>query len=195
MKKNNYIIIIFFVFGIYFLSKPIYYYSKGILSQYIIGHSWEKYKKTGNKDGNLFNLDILGKIIIPSVDINQIILDGTTQRILSFGPGRVKGSSTLEDSNNNITIAAHRDSFFNKLKKISINDVIVIEHFNGRSKYIVSNIDVIDKSMLLTYSELLNYLNNSNIDKIEGTLTLFTCYPFEFIGAAPERFVVTARKV
>ena len=194
MRKSKVVILLLFVFGSYFLIKPIYYYSRGIFIQYFIEYKWSEYKRTGDIDDNIFNIDIIGKIIIPSLDMDHIVLDGTSQRVLAFGPGRVKGSSNLENTHNNITIAAHRDSFFYNLNNISMDDEIIIEHLDGKSKYKVFHIDIVDKKVLQTYGELLYYLNKSNTKWGDGSLTLFTCYPFEFIGAAQERFIVNAKR-
>ena len=72
--------------------------------------------------------------------MDYTILDGCSQRILAYGPGKMINSYQLRDNQSNIIISGHRDSFFKNLKNIEKDDLIYIEHDNGTSVYRVFNI-------------------------------------------------------
>ena len=84
----------------------------------------------------------------------------------------------------NIGIAAHRDTYFRPLRLIRVNDVIEMKTPAGESRYAVTETKVVHPSDI------------GVLARAPGRdLTLVTCYPFYYIGSAPERFIVHARKV
>ena len=81
-------------------------------------------------------------------------------------------------------IAGHRDTFFRPLKDLKIKDEIQFSTLNGDFRYVV-------ESLVIVEPDNVGVLAPSS----ENVLTLVTCYPFSYIGAAPKRFVVRARQV
>jgi len=83
----------------------------------------------------------------------------------------------------NVGISGHRDTFFRPLKDLKIKDEIQFSTWNGDFRYVVESLTVVDP-------------NNVGVlaPSSENLLTLVTCYPFFYIGAAPKRFVVRARQ-
>ena len=81
-------------------------------------------------------------------------------------------------------ISGHRDTFFRPLKDLRIKDEIQFSTLNGDFRYVVESLLVVDP-------------NNVGVlaPSSENLLTLVTCYPFFYIGAAPKRFVVRARQM
>ena len=173
------IFIITFILGITFLIKPVYFYSKGSLIQLLLIDSWDEYKNKRVKKYSWFNFEPIGKLIIPKISLEYIVLDGTGYDELSYGLGKVDDSALLHEKNQNIIIAGHRDSFFKKLKYISKNDQIILEHVEGESVYIVENIIIVSPFES-------KYITNNK----RNSLILITCFPFNFIGDAPKRFIV-----
>ena len=168
-----------FLLGVLLLIKPVYFYSRGILIQYILANSWDTYKNNGIIAKSWFDIYPIGKLTIDNILLNHIILDGSNDHELSYGLGRVNGSALLHEKKQNIIIAGHRDSFFKELKYITKNDQIVLEHIEGKSIYKVDQIVI------------TNPFDSSYItDNKKNTLTLITCFPFNFIGDAPKRFIV-----
>jgi sortase A len=96
--------------------------------------------------------------------------------------GHINGTS-LPGESGNIGIAGHRDTFFRSLKDIHRDDIILLHTATGIAKYEVDWIQITAP-------------NDGDIVSLttESGLTLVTCYPFYYIGAAPERFVVHARR-
>jgi sortase A len=129
------------------------------------------------KDG-----DFIGEIDIPKLDLSAIILEGSDERSLRLGVGHIQGTALPGDLGN-VSLAAHRDTFFRPLRKIRKNDEIHLITFDNSYRYRVDWARVVR-------SNNVNVLKPSQ----EPTLTLITCFPFYFVGSAPERFVVRAHK-
>jgi sortase A len=92
--------------------------------------------------------------------------------------------TALPGQRGNVGIAAHRDTFFRPLRNIQRDDVIVLTTLRGEYRYRVVSTKVVSPYDV----EVLNS---------DGTeiLTLVTCYPFYFVGSAPERFIVRAERI
>ncbi|MFZ0772134.1 MAG: class D sortase [Candidatus Sulfotelmatobacter sp.] len=127
--------------------------------------------------------DLLGRMDIPRLGISVAVLQGTGSRILRLGAGHIEGTP-LPGETGNSGIAGHRDTFFRELKDIRTNDEIQLQTPTGLFHYEVDWARVVepDDTTVLEPSTT------------ENTLTLVTCYPFYFLGPAPERFVVRAHK-
>ncbi|MGD0097760.1 MAG: class D sortase [Terracidiphilus sp.] len=126
--------------------------------------------------------DVLGRIEISRIGLSVVVLEGTTSQTLRRGVGHIEGTA-LPGERGNIGIAGHRDTYFRALKDIRANDEIQLETASGIAKYDVDWIQITAPSDGGIVSS-----------KSESTLTLVTCYPFQYIGAAPERFVVHAHR-
>ena len=83
----------------------------------------------------------------------------------------------------NLGVAAHRDGYFRVLKDIELGDELMITTENGPEAYVVLELKIVDPSAI----EVLDPTD-------EQSVTLVTCYPFYFVGHAPERFIVRAVK-
>jgi sortase A len=117
---------------------------------------------------------------IPRVGLSTLVLEGAEERELKLGPGHIPGTS-LPGDGGNVGVAGHRDTFFRPLRHIRKDDTIQLAtreqeyHYQVVSTRIVAPEDV----------EVLHPLE-------QETLTLVTCYPFDFVGPAPKRFIVRA---
>jgi sortase A len=112
-----------------------------------------------------------------------MIQEGTSTHTLQRGVGHITGTALLGRSGN-IGLAAHRDTFFRKLRNIHRGDEITLTALDGSYKYRVELISIVGP-------EDSAVLRNTG----ENILTLVTCYPFSYIGAAPKRFIVRAKQV
>ncbi len=126
--------------------------------------------------------DVLGRIEIPRLGMKVAILEGTAAQTLRLGVGHIKGTA-VPGQPGNIGIAGHRDTFFRALKDIRTNDKILIQTAAGLSSYEVDKVQIVapDDTGVLAPSD-------------RSAITLVTCYPFQFIGGAPERLVVHAHE-
>lgn len=122
-----------------------------------------------------------GLLRIPALGIRVPVYSGTDEFALSRGAGRVEWTPPL-GSSGNVGVAAHRDRAFRALKDIAKGDAILVDLLEGTLHYEVVGIRIVDPEdvHVLAHTETPH-------------LTLVTCYPFNFIGSAPHRFIVHAR--
>src|SRR5581483_9318692 len=123
---------------------------------------------------------LIGRIDIPRLQISAVIEEGDDRSTLRTAVGHIPGTA-LPGINGNVGLAAHRDSFFRGLAKVHDGDLIVVTTKTGTFRYYVELTGVVPP-------EQTTVLNAVGIP----TLTLVTCYPFHFVGPAPQRFIVTA---
>jgi sortase A len=117
---------------------------------------------------------------IPSVGVRVAVFEGTSDRTLNLGAGRVPGTAPF-GAVGNLALAGHRDGFFRGLKDIAIDDEVNLRHGDANVVYRVTEAFVVDP-------DAVHVLEPTE----DATLTLITCYPFYFVGHAPQRFIVRA---
>jgi len=117
---------------------------------------------------------------IPSVNLQAPIFDGTDELTLNRGVGRIQGTAPIGQPGN-LGIAGHRDGFFRALKDVREKDTIVLDEGGKTEEYVVKQIQVVkpEDTYVLAPTTV-------------PTLTLVTCFPFYFVGSAPQRYIVTA---
>ena len=126
---------------------------------------------------------VLGRLEIPTLGVSTIVREGEDARTLQLAVGHIAGTA-LPGAAGNIGLAGHRDTFFRRLREIDPGDVIRLVAVEGTFTYVVESTQIVDPGDLWV-------LDPTN----EPSLTLITCYPFTYIGDAPERFIVRARLV
>lgn len=127
--------------------------------------------------------ELIGRIEIPRIGVSAMVLEGVGKKTLRRGAGHIPGTP-LPWGDGNVGLAAHRDSFFRGLKDIRKNDTIVLKTLEGTFEYRVDWTEVVRP-------EDTAVLDDSG----ESTLTLVTCYPFYYVGAAPKRLIVRAERI
>jgi sortase A len=127
---------------------------------------------------------MIGKIWIPRLGITAIVDEGINHKTLSLSVGHIP-STALPGQSGNIGIAGHRDTFFRSLRHIEREDMITLTTLRGEFRYRVVSIKVVGPSDVA----VLEADGGSEI------LTLVTCYPFYYVGSAPDRFIVRAERV
>jgi sortase A len=126
---------------------------------------------------------LVGRIEVSRLNLSVFAREGVDTRTLRRSAGHVPGSA-LPGEPGNAAFAAHRDTFFRPLQGVRKGDEIAVTTAGGEFRYVVSATRIVDPSDV-------SVLRAST----HATLTLVTCYPFEYIGSAPRRFIVTARLV
>ena len=125
----------------------------------------------------------LGRIEISAVGLTVMVLEGTDEGTLRRAVGHIRGTP-LPGQRGNVALAGHRDTFFRGLRKIRVNDEITLTTLSGSYRYRVDSTKVVKPEE----TEVLE-------DYGDDILTLVTCYPFNFVGSAPSRFIVRAHRV
>jgi sortase A len=127
--------------------------------------------------------DVIGELEIPRLQVSVMVFEGDDIGILGQGAGHIPGTA-LPPGSGNIGIAAHRDTYFRPLRVIHANDIIALKTPAGTSRYAVTEAKIVRPSDV----GVLAWAPGCD-------LTLVTCYPFFYVGTAPERFIVHARKI
>jgi len=117
---------------------------------------------------------------IPRLGVSALVIEGADKRELALGPGHIPGTA-LPGGGGNIGIAAHRDTFFRPLRFIRPGDTVTLTSPERELRYKVAFTKIV---------------RPENVEVLSPTpreaLTLVTCFPFYYVGAAPERFIVRA---
>jgi sortase A len=126
---------------------------------------------------------VIGEMQVPRLGLKSIVVQGDSDRILRRAVGHIP-ETALPGQSGNVALAGHRDSFFRPLRNIRSGDAIIFKTRNAEFQYQVESTAVVPPS-------------DVSVLRPSGgrTLTLITCFPFYYIGAAPNRFVVRARQV
>jgi sortase A len=123
---------------------------------------------------------LLGLMEIPRLEISAVYEEGVDDDTLAGGIGHVPGTP-LPGETGNAALAAHRDTYFRRLGEVQVGDVINVKTRRGEHHYRVARTAIVQPGDV-------SVLDRTPV----ATLTLVTCFPFRYVGAAPQRFVVTA---
>jgi LPXTG-site transpeptidase (sortase) family protein len=130
-----------------------------------------------------FDPTALGRIEIPRLGVMAIVKEGADEGTLARAVGLVRGSARPGEVGN-MVLAGHRDTFFRPLRNIKVNDRIRMVVPPNTYEYEVQSLRVVAP-------EETSVLGSKGVEE----LTLVTCFPFRFIGPAPDRFIVSATRV
>jgi len=133
-------------------------------------------------DSKVANNVLLGLIEIPRLDTASIVEEGVETSTLWKAVGHIPGTA-LPGERGNAVLAAHRDTYFSGLGDLKVGDWVSFKSPTATYSYRVESTRIVepDDTQVLAAST-------------EPILTLVTCYPFHYIGNAPQRYVVTARE-
>ncbi len=127
--------------------------------------------------------EVIGEIEIPRLGIQAIIAQGDTDEVLRHAVGHIP-ETTLPGEPGNVGLAGHRDRLFRKLRAVQPGDIVTIKTPSETFRFQVETTSVVPPTDV-------GVLHSSN----RRELTLITCFPFDFVGSAPNRFVVHAREL
>lgn len=123
---------------------------------------------------------LIGRIDIDRLGLSAMVLDGTSRKALRQGVGHLE-NSPYPGEMGNVTLAGHRDSYFRDLRRLEPGDRVCLTTPDGVFNYTVDSLWIVPP----TRTDLLGNFGGR-------TLTLVTCYPFTYVGTAPDRFVARA---
>jgi sortase A len=126
---------------------------------------------------------LIGRMEVERLGVSVVVMEGTSNKTLRRAVGHIAGTG-LPGQPGNVGIAGHRDTFFRPLRNIQADDIITLTTPRGMYRYRVE------------FTKVVSPDNVAVLDPDEKEiLTLVTCYPFYYVGSAPERFIVRARRV
>ncbi|WP_264739097.1 class D sortase [Cytobacillus firmus] len=120
----------------------------------------------------------MGVLSIPKISAHLPIFHGTDEDELEKGVGHYAGS-VLPGEEDNSVLSGHRDTVFRKLGEVKIGDLLVVNTSAGEFTYKVRKVRIVDADDRTVI-----------VPKQRATLTVTTCYPFDFIGDAPQRYIL-----
>ncbi|MEH6581720.1 MAG: class D sortase [Halioglobus sp.] len=123
---------------------------------------------------------VLGLLEVPSVGLKVPIYPSDSELNMDRGAGIIDGMAYPHEPGN-IGIAGHRDGYFRVLKDVEVGEKILLQTLEGPKQFTINStrvVEISDRSVLQ--------------DTEDQTVTLITCYPFYFVGHAPQRYIVTA---
>jgi sortase A len=126
---------------------------------------------------------LIGRLEVPRLGLSAIVMEGDDRITLRRAVGHIPGTA-LPGKPGNVGIAGHRDTFFRPLQNIKHDDVITLTTILSAYRYRVVSTTIVSPNEM--------WVLDSGVNEI---LTLVTCYPFHFVGSAPNRFVVRAERV
>jgi sortase A len=119
---------------------------------------------------------------IPKIHLEVPVLEGTDDLVLNRAVGHIAGTARPgETGDGNIGIAGHRDGFFRGLKDVATGDMIEIMMQKETATYVIDQITIVSPSDVSVLAP-----------RSRSSVTLVTCYPFYFVGSAPQRYIVQA---
>lgn len=126
---------------------------------------------------------LIGRLEIPRLHLGAMVRQGVGEDTLRLALGHIP-STSLPGQNGNVGVAGHRDTLFRGLRGIHKDDLILFETLAGKYTYQVESTQIVKP-------QDVSVLNAGE----HPELTLVTCYPFYYVGSAPDRFIVKARQV
>ena len=127
--------------------------------------------------------EVIGEIQVPRLGLNAMVVQGDSSSDLRRAVGHI-AKSALPGEWGNVALAGHRDTFFRPLRDIRRGDEIRFQTPEYNFEYRVESIEVVAPNDLRVLEASAGH-----------ELTFITCFPFQYVGPAPKRFVVRAYEV
>jgi len=190
-RRHAYIVAVsvLLAFGAWQVSGAVWIHGKALVAQMLLERGWNA--RLAGQDGNAAkpwpwaDTAPIGRLHVPRLKINQVILAGASGRTLAFGPGHLSGTA-LPGSRGHSIVSGHRDTHFTFLRDLIPDDEVHIQRSDGKTViYRVTGHQVVD-ARLATFTDTPD----------RSTLTLVTCYPFDALDTSgPLRYVVLTESV
>jgi sortase A len=124
-----------------------------------------------------------GSLLIPALDVEVPVFTESSELAFTLGAGIISGTGNL-DADGNIGVASHRDGHFRHLQNVAVGDLLLVKTASRLRQFRVVETRIVEPSDTWV-------LNRGDTPAI----TLVTCYPFHFVGSAPQRYIVSAQEV
>jgi len=167
--------------------RGLYLHAKAELASLLIRRAWGQSMGTGKPHAPWAWADThpIGRLRIPRLGYDEIVLEDASPRNLAFGPARLMSGAAMGEAGN-LILAGHRTSWFRPLQEIAPGDRIEVDWFDvhGELHERIYTVEI----TRVTKPEDVSLLTPTP----EDSLTLITCYPFGSSLKSPLRFVVRA---
>ncbi len=124
-------------------------------------------------------------LVIPTLGQKYTVYWGTDEDSLQKGVGMfISDLTTTPDGNGHTVLSGHRDTVFTGLDKVEEGNTLIVKYNDQIYTYEVMKTWIVDKDD-----------RSVIVKKDKPTLTLTTCYPFHYVGNAPERYIIQAERI
>lgn len=177
------VVSLLFLLGSWLIGQGLWIHVKAIVAQWLLQSAWHETLITQQpvKPWPWADTWPVGRLRVPRLGIDQIILVNASGQSLAFGPGKVGNGKLSGYDAQGLILSGHRDTHFSFVRDIQHGDIMTVQTIHGDwHRFVVEEITVVD----------------SRIEQLQGRvdLRLITCYPFDaLIPGGPLRYVVTAR--
>jgi sortase A len=171
---------VFLAVGLLALGYAAYVVIDATTYQTIALRRFERARQTASAEPPLVDGGPIGEIRIPRLGLAAMVLQGDSTAILRHAVGHL-AETALPGESGNVVLAGHRDTLFRPLESVQVGDVITLNTRSGAFTYLVESTSVVPPTDLQVIQPTGR-----------RTLTLITCFPFAYIGPAPNRFIVRA---
>lgn len=127
--------------------------------------------------------DYFADLIIPKLQAKMPVVEGTHEDELEKGVGHFAGS-VLPGEPDNTVLSGHRDTVFRKIGQLKPGDRLLVQTRYGKFEYTITKTWTTtpdDRTVIVPHKK--------------PVLTLTTCYPFTYVGPAPERYIIQAEQM
>ena len=123
---------------------------------------------------------VVARLVIPAIDLDEIVLEGVGPMELNGGPGHFPGS-VLPGETGNAIVSAHRDRHFRRFGELRVGSRIRTETRNRTVEWVITERRIVSRD------------TPSLFERPDATLTLTTCWPIRYFGSAPDRLLLVAK--
>ena len=124
-------------------------------------------------------------IEIPKINVKQDVYFGSSLEVLKKGVGHDSGSYFPGEGGSIIYMGHNSKNVFRRFSELQKGDEIIVETTYGTFKYRIYDMQLVNE----TEKDKLPIQRDKEI------LMVYTCYPFNNIGYATQRYVVYAELV
>lgn len=136
------------------------------------------------KEFNPAQGDTVGVLSIPRLEAELPIIEGTHEDELDQGVGHYAGTA-YPLQNDQIVLSGHRDTVFRGMGELELGDILTVHMEYGDFSYEITDLKIVD-------ADDRTVIVPTAPDEV---LTVTTCYPFSYVGSAPDRYIITALPV
>jgi sortase A len=174
-----------FVFGSWLIGQGAWIHIKAVAAQWLLKYAWEETLTTQRpvKPWPWADTWPVGRLLIPGLGIDQIILADASGQSLAFGPGKVRDGYYSDKESETLILSGHRDTHFSFIQDLQLGETLTIQTLQGEWRYfVVENTEVVDSR-----------IESLPLNQEGSSLQLITCYPFDAVlPGGPLRYRVTA---
>ena len=169
------------ILGGLLLGQQAWLAAKARLAEHLIDRAFAAHLRDGepHRPWSWADTHPVGRLEVPRLAIERLVLAGASGSSLAFGPGHIDGTAALNRSGNSV-VAGHRDSWFAFLRELRVGDEVVVTTRDG-----VRRFRVVDTGVHSMWDTDVAASTN------DARLTLVTCYPFDGLVGSTRRYVVT----